>query len=47
MMLETPVRTAHDGDHDTFRETVRKVFDRALAPDQERYEREGIVDLAF
>jgi acyl-CoA dehydrogenase len=47
MMLETSFRTAYDGDHDAFRETVRKVFDRALAPNQERYEREGIVDRAF
>ena len=46
-MLETSFRTAYDGDHDAFRETVRKVFDRALAPNQERYEREGIVDRAF
>ena len=47
MMLETSFRTAYDGDHDAFRETVRKVFGRALAPNQERYEREGIVDRAF
>ena len=46
-MLDTTGRTAYDQNHAMFRETVRKVFDRALLPNLERYETEGKVDRAF
>ncbi|MDH7640149.1 acyl-CoA dehydrogenase family protein [Sphingomonas oryzagri] len=46
-MLDTASRTAFDEDHAMFRDTVRRVFDKALLPHLDRYEREGIVDRPF
>jgi alkylation response protein AidB-like acyl-CoA dehydrogenase len=46
-MLETSARTAFDESHAMFRETVRKVFDRSLIPNLDRYESESMVDRAF
>ncbi len=46
-MLNTAARVAYDADHEQFRGTVRKLFERALVPNLERYEQEGIVDRAF
>jgi alkylation response protein AidB-like acyl-CoA dehydrogenase len=43
-MLNIAGRTAYNEDHTLFRETVRKVLDRAIAPNLDRYEAEGIVD---
>ncbi|WP_454885191.1 acyl-CoA dehydrogenase family protein [Sphingomonas oryzagri] len=46
-MLDTASRTAFNEDHAMFRDTVRRVFDKALLPHLDRYEREGIVDRLF
>ena len=46
-MLQTTGRTAYTSDHELFREQVRRFFARALVPNLERWEREGIVDRAF
>jgi len=46
-LLDTASRTAFDEDHAMFRDTVRRVFDKALLPHLDRYEREGIVDRPF
>lgn len=46
-MLDTANRTAFDEDHALFRDSVRKVFDRALYPNLDRWEAEGIVDRDF
>ena len=46
-MLDTADRTAFDADHEAFRDTVRKVFERELTPNLERYEVEGVVDRKF
>lgn len=46
-MLDTATRTAFNEDHAMFRDTVRRVFDKALLPNLDRYEREGIVDRPF
>ena len=46
-MLDTSSRTAYDQSHEMFRETVRRVFDRALTPNLERFETEGKVDRLF
>ena len=46
-MLDTASRLAFNEDHAMFRDTVRKVFDRELLPNLERYEVEGIVDRKF
>ncbi|MBA2933788.1 acyl-CoA dehydrogenase family protein [Sphingomonas sp. CGMCC 1.13654] len=46
-MLDTAARTAFDDDHAMFRESVRKMFERELIPNLDRYEEEGIVDRAF
>ncbi len=46
-MLDTSSRVAFGDDHAMFRETVRKVFDRALLPNLERYEVEGSIDRAL
>jgi acyl-CoA dehydrogenase len=47
MMLDTARRTAFNEDHDQFRDTVRKFFEKELTPHLERWEREEIVDRAF
>ncbi len=46
-MLDTASRTSYGREHDMFRETVRKVFDRALLPNLERFETDGKVDRQF
>jgi alkylation response protein AidB-like acyl-CoA dehydrogenase len=46
-MLDTAARTVFGDDHAQFRETVRKVFDRALLPNLDRYEAEGSMDRPF
>ena len=46
-MLDTSFRAAYDQSHDMFRDTVRRVFDRALIPNLERFETESKVDRPF
>ena len=46
-MLDTAARIAYDDDHTMFRDTVRKVFDKALVPNLNRYEADGIIDRQF
>jgi alkylation response protein AidB-like acyl-CoA dehydrogenase len=46
-MLDTSARIAFDQDHEMFRDTVRKVFSKALLPNMDRFETEGSVDRAF
>ena len=46
-MLDTSTRTAFDADHGQFRETVRKLFDRELIPNLDRYEHDKVVDRKF
>ncbi|HEY8574039.1 acyl-CoA dehydrogenase family protein [Phenylobacterium sp.] len=46
-MLQTDARTVYDEDLNVFRDQVRKFFDRALTPNLDRWEEEGVVDRAF
>jgi alkylation response protein AidB-like acyl-CoA dehydrogenase len=46
-MLTTDARTLYDEDLNVFREQVRKFFDKALTPNLDRWEDEGVVDRAF
>lgn len=46
-MLNVGGRTAYTADHEQFRETVRKLFERELVPNLDRWEHEGIVDRDF
>jgi len=46
-MLSTAGRTAYDADLDQFRDQVRKFFDKALHPNLDRWEEEGVVDRDF
>jgi len=46
-MLDTARRTAFNEDHEQFRDSVRKFFDKELIPHLDRWEQEGIVDRAF
>ena len=46
-MLNTSYRIAYNEDHESFRDTVRKVFDKVLIPNQEKHEREGIIGRDF
>lgn len=46
-MIPASSRTAYGEDHDLFRDQVRRFFDRALAPNLDRWEREGVVDREF
>jgi alkylation response protein AidB-like acyl-CoA dehydrogenase len=46
-VLNTSTRTAYDENHELFRDQVRKFFDRALIPNLDRWEAEGIVDRGF
>ncbi len=46
-MLDISARFALNEDHDAFRDTVRKMFDKALLPNMEKHEREGIVGREF
>ncbi len=46
-MLDTSTRIAFDDEHAMFRDSVRKVFERHLTPNLDRWEREGVVDRDF
>lgn len=46
-MLDTAGRTAFTEEHGMFRDSVRKLFDRILVPNLDRYEEEGIVSRDF
>ena len=46
-MIDTAARTAFNDDHAMFRDSVRKFFDRALYPNLDRWEEEGVVDRDF
>lgn len=46
-MLQTASRVGFDENHHVFRDQVRKFFDKALTPNLERWEKEGIVDRQF
>ncbi len=46
-MIDTSRRTAFNEDHEQFRGSVRKFFDKELTPHLERWEQEGIVDRTF
>jgi acyl-CoA dehydrogenase len=46
-MIETAARTAFNNDHAMFRDSVRKFFDRALYPNLDRWEADGVVDRTF
>lgn len=43
-MLDATDRSAYAPEHEQFRDTVRKVFDRHMTPNLDRYEEEGVVD---
>jgi alkylation response protein AidB-like acyl-CoA dehydrogenase len=46
-MLDLSRRTAFTPEHDQFRDSVRRFFDRELLPYLSRWEEEGIIDRAF
>jgi acyl-CoA dehydrogenase len=46
-MLDTARRTAFAPEHEQFRDSVRRFFDRELLPHLNRWEEEGIIDRAF
>jgi alkylation response protein AidB-like acyl-CoA dehydrogenase len=46
-MLDTSRRTAFTPEHEQFRDSVRRFFDRELLPHLTRWEEEGIIDRAF
>ena len=46
-MLDAAPRAVFDEDHAQFRDSVRKLFDRHLTPNLDRWEAEGIVDRDF
>jgi len=46
-VLNISTRTAYNDDHDAFRDTVRKVFDKVLIPNLDQHEREGIIGRDF
>jgi acyl-CoA dehydrogenase len=46
-MLDLSYRTAFNEDHEMFRNTVRKVFEKELIPNLEKHEQDGIVDRGF
>lgn len=46
-MLDTSRRTAFAPEHDQFRDSVRRFFERELIPNLNRWEEEGIIDRAF
>jgi len=46
-MLDMSSRFAFNEDHDAFRDTVRKVFDKELLPNLEKHEHDGIVGRDF
>lgn len=46
-MLQTSHRTAFDESHHLFRDQVRKFFEKALIPNLDRWEKDGVVDRDF
>jgi alkylation response protein AidB-like acyl-CoA dehydrogenase len=46
-MLDSSERSAYTSDHEAFRDTVRKLFDKELYPNIDKFESEGIVSKAF
>jgi alkylation response protein AidB-like acyl-CoA dehydrogenase len=46
-MLNTSYRIAYNEDHESFRDTVRKVFDKVLIPNQAKHEHDGIIGRDF
>jgi acyl-CoA dehydrogenase len=46
-MLSTDTRTVYDADLNLFRDQVRKFYDKALIPNLDRWEEEGVVDRKF
>ena len=46
-MIPASTRTLYDEDHVLFRDQVRRFFDRALIPNLDRWEAQGIVDRDF
>ncbi|HET9639045.1 MAG TPA: acyl-CoA dehydrogenase family protein [Allosphingosinicella sp.] len=46
-MLDLSRRTAFTSEHDQFRDSVRRFFERELIPHLSRWEEEGIIDRAF
>ena len=46
-MLDAADRAVYDEGHAQFRDSVRKLFDRHLHPNADRWEADGIVDRAF
>ena len=46
-MIPAESRTAYTDDHVLFRDQVRRFFDRALIPNANRWEEDGIVDRTF
>jgi acyl-CoA dehydrogenase len=46
-MLQTDTRTVYDQDLNLFRDQVRKFYDKALIPNLDRWEEEGVVDRDF
>jgi alkylation response protein AidB-like acyl-CoA dehydrogenase len=46
-MLNLSRRFAYSGDHDLFRDSVRKFFDRELIPHLDRWEEQGEIDRDF
>jgi acyl-CoA dehydrogenase len=46
-MLQTTGRTVYDADMELFRDQVRKFYEKALIPNLDRWEEEGVVDRDF
>jgi acyl-CoA dehydrogenase len=46
-MLNLSARTAFNDEHNAFRDTVRKFYEREAAPSLDRWEEEGVVEPAF
>lgn len=46
-MLESAGRECYTADHEAFRDTVRKLFDKELYPNIDKFESEGIVSREF
>ena len=46
-MLDSSERSVYTPDHEAFRDTVRKLFDKELYPNIDTFEAEGIVSKAF
>ena len=46
-MIDMSARTAFDEELNLFRDQVRKFYDKALLPNLDRWEQEGVVDRKF